>query len=134
MADTRPAPLVLRAAEHGRLHCSRGWEAAMKQFAFAQVIGLFLVFAPSARADIFQWEYIHPADPSQGKQQSTTLAHDGAGVSAVSGAYLDGRNLTMAYLIGANLTNASGDNANLTNADLSQANLTNASFEGATLT
>ena len=60
----------------------------------------------AAHADIFQWEYINPADPSQGKQQSTTLAPDGAGVDAVPGANLYGRNLTMAYLIGADLTNA----------------------------
>ena len=60
-----------------------------------------VAFATAARADIFQWEYINPADPSQGKQQSTTLAPDGAGVDAVPGADLSGRNLTMAYLIGA---------------------------------
>ena len=87
----------------------------------------------AARADIFQWEYINPADPSQGKQQSTTLAPDGAGVDAVPGADLSDRNLTMAYLIGADLTGAYGYYANLTNADLSQANLTNAYFAGATL-
>ena len=60
----------------------------------------------AARADIFQWEYINPADPSQGKQQSTTLAPDGAGVDAVPAPILSHRNLTMAYLIGADLTNA----------------------------
>ena len=42
----------------------------------------------AAQADIFQWEYINPADPSQGKRQSTTLAPDGAGVDAVPGADL----------------------------------------------
>ena len=52
-------------------------------------------------ADIFQWEYINPADPGQGKQQSTTLAPGGAGVNAVPAAYLAGRDLSMAYLIGA---------------------------------
>jgi uncharacterized protein YjbI with pentapeptide repeats len=92
-----------------------------------------LVCSTPARADIYQWEYINPADPSQGKQQSTTLAPDGAGVDAVPGADLIGRDLSMAYLVGADLTNAYGP-ANLTNADLSQANLTNASFSLATLT
>src|SRR5262245_48419535 len=107
----------------------------MKQFELAQVAGLFLVFAASAaHAGIFQWEYINPADPSQGKQQSTTLAPDGAGVDAVPGAYLAGRNLTMAYLIGADLTSASASLSDLTNADLSQANVSNAFFSGATLT
>jgi uncharacterized protein YjbI with pentapeptide repeats len=91
-------------------------------------------FTASARADVFQWEYINPADPSQGKRQSTTLAPGGAGVDAVPGANLRWQNLTMAYLIGADLTFADGESANLTNADLSQANLTNARLDYATLT
>src|SRR5262245_19343355 len=107
----------------------------MKQSAFTQVAGLFMVFAAcTARADIFQWEYINPADPNQGKQQSTTLAPDGAGVDAVPAANLSHRNLNMAYLFGADLTGANGQYANLTNAELSQANLTNSKFDGATLT
>ena len=92
-----------------------------------------VAFASAARADIFQWEYINPADPSQGKQQSTTLAPDGAGVDAVPGANFVSRNLTMAYLSRADLTNVSGSSAILTNADLSQANLANAYFGYATL-
>ena len=98
--------------------------------------------APLARADIFQWEYINPANPSLGKQQSTTLAPDGAGANAVPGANLSNRNLTMAYLIGADLSVISFTMstvshyyyANLTDANLSQANLTNANLIGATLT
>jgi hypothetical protein len=62
--------------------------------------------APSAHADIFQWEYVNPADPSQGKRQSTTLAPDGAGVDAVPGSLLGARDLTMAYLSGADLSEA----------------------------
>src|SRR5262245_16569271 len=104
-------------------------------YRFAPILGAldFALSVTSARADIFQWQYINPADPSQGKQQSTALAPDGAGVDAVPGASLSGRNLTMAYLTGANLTNANAGASNLTNADLSQANLTNADFSGATL-
>src|SRR5262245_42535013 len=79
---------------------------------------LLLVSPSPAQADIFQWEYINPADPSQGKQQSTTLAPEGAGVDAVPGAQLGGRNLTMAYLADRNLTGASLVFDNLTNADL----------------
>src|SRR5262249_47700848 len=86
----------------------------------------------SARADIFQWEYINPADPSQGKRQSTTLAPGGAGANAVPLANLDGRNLTKAYLIGLDVHDASFVSATLTNADLSQSNLTNAVFSGTT--
>jgi uncharacterized protein YjbI with pentapeptide repeats len=99
-------------------------------------VSLFLIIisASLARADIFKWEYVNSLDPSQGKQQSTTLAPDGAGVDAVPGADLSNRNLTMAYLIGADLTGANGYLANLTNADLSQAHLANASFLQAMLT
>jgi uncharacterized protein YjbI with pentapeptide repeats len=93
-----------------------------------------LAISSSARADIFQWEYINPADPDQGKRQSTTLAPDGAGVDVVPGAVLSGRNLTMAYLIGADLTNASAVRTNLTKSDVSRADLTNAYFAVATLT
>jgi uncharacterized protein YjbI with pentapeptide repeats len=94
---------------------------------------LIVVFAWPARADIFQWEYTNPADPSQGKRQSTTLAPDGAGVDAVPGAFLANRNLTMAYLIGADLADAEGSFTNLANADLSRANLTRAHLFAATL-
>src|SRR5262245_4275859 len=100
--------------------------------------------AASAHADIFQWEYINPANPSQGKQQSTTLAPDGAGVGAVPGTNLEFRNLTMAYLIGANLSpyvvyDAEGYPSvyvisRLTGANLSQADLTNANLSEAALT
>ena len=75
--------------------------------------GLWLVVgcALVAQADIFQWEYVNPADPSQGKQQSTTLAPGGAGVDAVPGVNLAWRNLTMAT-IRADLTGAYGNYAN----------------------
>src|SRR5688572_6434878 len=79
--------------------------------------------APVARADIFQWVYINPATPSQGKQSSTMVTPGGAGVNAVPGANLSYRDLTMGYLIGADLTGAYGEAVILTNAELSQANL-----------
>ena len=93
----------------------------------------------ATRADIFKWEYINPANPGQGKQPSATLAPDGAGVSAVPGANLSNRNLTMAYLIGANLSFYFDESENivfsdLTAANLSQADLTNAYLITATLT
>jgi len=107
----------------------------MNRFAFARIVSLVLTLATSsAQADIFQWEYIDPADPSQGKQPSTTLATDGAGVDAVPAAYLVSRNLTVAYLISADLAGANASYANLSNADLSQANLTDANFFGVALT
>jgi uncharacterized protein YjbI with pentapeptide repeats len=107
--------------------------------------------AAAAHADICQWEYINPADPSQGKEQSTTLCPDGAGVDAVPGAQLWGRNLTMAYRIGMNLTNANFGTercgppglligcdylprANLASADFTAADLRGAAFTAANLT
>src|SRR6186997_2676702 len=128
----------------------------------ATLLGL-LAPAPVARADIFQWEYINPANPSQGKQPSTMLCPGGAGAIAAPGVNLSNRNLTKAYLIGAylglfpiydqygdlidfipaaNLTGANLSQADLTgatlgtlnNANLSQANLTNAVFYNGTLT
>jgi uncharacterized protein YjbI with pentapeptide repeats len=123
-----------------------------------------LALAQVAQADIFKWEYINPANPSQGKQQSTILTPDGAGASAVPGANLSNRNLSMAYLIGADLsyvpiydaegfeigqitTDLTGANlsqaelnsaylfaADLTGANLSEANMENAHLSLATLT
>lgn len=98
------------------------------------IAAVMFAFANAARADIYQWAYINPADPSQGKQQSATLCPDGAGADAVQDADLRYRNLTMAYLSGAGLTNANGYASNLTNADLSQANLSNANFAYGILT
>lgn len=99
---------------------------------------LTISFSVNASADIYQWEYIDPLNPSLGKQQSSTLAPDGEGLDAISGADLAGRDLTRAYLIGAHLTNASLSYgtltfADLTNADLSHSNLTGASLRLATL-
>jgi hypothetical protein len=106
----------------------------------------------AARADIFQWEYVDPVDLSQGKRESATLAPDGAGVDALPGAQLAGRNLANAYLIGADLsatyscfdwcylgqrTDLSGANlthADLTSANLSSADLSRANLRGANLT
>jgi N-acyl-D-amino-acid deacylase len=93
-----------------------------------------VAFAAGVQADIYQWEYINPADPTQGKRQSMALAPEGAGVDAVPGAYLSPRNLTMAYLVGADLTGAYGYYLILTDANLSQANLTDAYLQAATLT
>src|SRR5262245_15212426 len=105
-------------------------------YRFAPILGAldFALSVTSARADIFQWEYVNPADPSQGKQQSTTLAPDGAGVDAVPGANLDSRNLSKAYLKGKDLQAASAYFVNLTDAILSEANLRNAYINSAILT
>ena len=115
----------------------------MLQIAVAAIAAL----ATTVRADIFQWEYINPADPSQGKRQSTTLAPDGTGVDVGPHANLNlaGRDLTMAYLESTqffSLRNICGDGfcqarlnaANLTATNLTRADLTKARFGAATLT
>jgi uncharacterized protein YjbI with pentapeptide repeats len=107
----------------------------MKHRLVLETATLLALFASAhvARADIFQWEYINPADRTQGEQQITTLCPDGAGANAVAGAYLVTRNLMMGYLIGADLTGADARGARFTNAELSQANLAGAdvSFDSA---
>src|SRR5439155_300427 len=89
--------------------------------------GMFAASGP-ASADIFQWQYINPGDPSQGKQPSTALCPGGAGVNAAPDAYLSYLDSTKAYLIGADLSNARLNSATLTNAGFSQAILTSANF------
>ena len=62
---------------------------------------LCLVFsgvASQAHANIYQWAYVNPSDPSQGVYQSSTLCPGGLGESAVQGAILDSLDLTQAYL------------------------------------
>jgi uncharacterized protein YjbI with pentapeptide repeats len=105
----------------------------MKRFTLGTFLVSTMVALAPAQADIYQWEYINPADPSLGRQQSTSLAPDGAGVDAVPGSILNSRNLTKAYLIGADLSTAKLVAANLFNADLGQANLTGANLNSAIL-
>ncbi|MCC7146253.1 MAG: pentapeptide repeat-containing protein [Phycisphaeraceae bacterium] len=83
------------------------------------------LIANSAGADIYQWEWIDPAHPELGKQQSATLCPDGAGVSATPGANLGSLNLTKGYLLNVNLGGASLSYTTLGTADLSQSDLSN---------
>jgi uncharacterized protein YjbI with pentapeptide repeats len=141
-------PLVgrrMRASGNGSFRRARLFAGAL-----AALLTL-AVFAPSVHADIFQWEYISPANPSLGKQPSATLAPDGTGANALPGTNLSNRNLTKAYLIGADLSaypiyggyeypeivgyvGANLTAANLSQADLSSANLLGANLMGANLT
>jgi uncharacterized protein YjbI with pentapeptide repeats len=86
-----------------------------------------------AGADIYQWEYIDPANPSLGKQPSATICTDGAGVTARPWAGLSYRNLQKGYFIGANLQDANLLYAGLADADFSNANLQEALFGWAQL-
>ena len=99
----------------------------------AVFLALCLAFSLPARANIYEWEYVDPLDPSQGKQQSAVLTPGGSGVNAVPSANLSSLNLTMGYFISADLTGASFLASTLTNADLSSATLTNANLGNATI-
>src|SRR4051812_9873059 len=85
-----------------------------------------LVSAAAVRADIFQWEYIDPTNPAQGKKQSTKLTPDGAGAVAGPGTGLEGLDLTKAYLNGSDLREGDLRNSNLSDASLVGANLAGA--------
>ena len=88
--------------------------------------------AGAARGDIFQWEWVDPGDPGQGKRESATLCPDGAGKNAVPGTDLSLLDLTQAYLIAANLMFADFWQATLTAADLTDAEVRFASFRDTT--
>ncbi len=82
-----------------------------------------IAFISPAFADIYEWEYVDPADPSAGRVESTTPCPDGVGVDAASGVNLDDRNLTQAYLVGAHLHYASLLRVDFTRADLTNADI-----------
>lgn len=96
-------------------------------------LAFFTLLSCVVRADIYEWEYVDPADPSQGKQQSATLVPDGAGVDAVPGAILTSLNLTKAFLSHADVTAVNFQTSRLENADLSGSQLSKANFNGAFL-
>ena len=71
---------------------------------FAAGVVFIFVSVPNATwGDIYQWEWVDPGDPSQGKQQSTTLCPDGAGLVAEPNFNASWKDLTQAYLHGLNM-------------------------------
>ena len=95
--------------------------------------------ASPARADIDQWTWKNPSDPTQGIVQSTTACPGGSGVSAVPNVDLHGRDLTQAYLLNAKLSGGTLNSTNLTDAYMPGATLTHAllyyaNLSGGTLT
>jgi len=66
----------------------------------AAVTVTMVLAAGAAQASIYEWEWVDPSDPNQGKRQSSIVCPDGTGVDAVPGADFWSRNLTKAYLIG----------------------------------
>ena len=109
---------------------------AVKTWNLKILVSVFLLLsgASQVQANIYEWAYVNPSNPSQGIYQSSTVCPGGSGVSAVPSANLSSLDLTQAYLIGANLTTANLSYATLTNATLTNANLTSAPLNGSTLT
>jgi uncharacterized protein YjbI with pentapeptide repeats len=117
-------------------------------------MGIVLLLSNLAVAEVFQWEFVDPANPALGKKKSTTLAPDGAGANLTSVTSLLGRNLTKAYLFQAkmpqyrvrstilndaylaesNLLNLQGDGTTARGADMSRSNLETGRLEGSDLT
>jgi uncharacterized protein YjbI with pentapeptide repeats len=100
----------------------------------ASAFALSMLLAVAARADVFEWEYVDPNDPSQGKQESTTLTPDGAGRNAVPNAHLVNFDFTRGYFFGADLQTTRFIDSNLTEAYFDSANLRRVSFRLADLT
>ena len=95
---------------------------------FTLCIILLTLFTHPTSADIYQWEWIDPLDHSQGRQQSATLAPDGAGQNPGPNAILNNLDLTMSWMPNENLQNANLKSSNLIGAELSEANLTSANL------
>src|SRR5262245_25390937 len=94
--SARRRPRLFHCTRDLRKHTPMTGRTFLRRFVVVTVVVISSAVAAATRADIFQWEYINPADPGHGKRQSTTLAPDGAGVDAGPGVTLFG-NLTMAY-------------------------------------
>jgi hypothetical protein len=114
------------------------YENSIMKNSVLPIIGIsvitFLLCNSILQATIFQWAWVDPTDPSQGKIQSSNVCIGGTGVSAVPNAFLTSRNLTQAYLIGADLTNSRLIHATLTNADLTDAIVKGTYFSFSNLT
>lgn len=105
-----------------------------KQIRFlALLVAAAVLLGTAAHADIYQWEYVDPLDPSQGKQPSTTPCTDGVGLTPRPRMNAEDRDLAQAYLASYDLSDANFNGAILADGYLSRANLTNAWFASATL-
>ena len=106
----------------------------VKMWSLKILLSVFLLGASQTWADIDQWAWVNPSDPSQGVYQSSVVCPGGSGVSAVPNANLNYLDLTQAYLISANLTNARLISTTLTNANLTGATVAGADFGCTNLT
>ena len=105
-----------------------------KRLLFALTLTLLtLAHTHPTSADIYQWEWVDPADHSQGRQQSTTLAPDGAGRDAEAWEDLENLDLSSAWLNSKDMHHAYLRNSTLTNADFGYSDLSQAFFDNASL-
>jgi uncharacterized protein YjbI with pentapeptide repeats len=97
-------------------------------------LALVAVFAGAAEAQIYQWEWVDPEHPELGKQQSSTLCPDGAGLTVGDYSRFSYIDLTKAYLIGSNAVRAGFNYSTLIDADLSHSVLPGVGFQQTDLT
>ena len=107
----------------GTVAASSALAARAAVIALAAAGWLAVAGGQRAVGDIFQWAWVDPADPSQGKFESDVLSPDGLGRDATPRAFLRDLDLTQAYLIGANLWASHLADADFTIADLTGADL-----------
>lgn len=88
-------------------------------------LACIVVFSNSAFADVFQWEFIDPSNPSLGKQESATLAPGGAGANFDWILGLTGRDLTKGYLFQARMRQFRVSSTILNDAYLAEADMYN---------
>lgn len=122
------------------ISCKREWLSMRRALPVRsttrlKLIGLALLSLATrlASADIYQWEWIDPADPSLGRQQAATLAVDGAGRQATPGNSHYEVDYTQAWLHGFDLRESRFTRVYLNDADLGGADLTGASLYGSRL-
>jgi uncharacterized protein YjbI with pentapeptide repeats len=94
-------------------------------------LAIVAAFSSTAFGQVYQWEFIDPANPDRGKKQSTTLATDGGGANFDNVLGLSGRDLTKAYLFRRSIPQFRVQTTILDDAYLAEANLS--SLQGGNL-
>lgn len=89
------------------------------------VFGLVVAFSNAAFGQVYQWEFVDPANPSLGKKQSTTLAPGGGTAHFNNVLGLSSRDLTKAYLFRSSIPQYRVSTTILDDAYLAEANLRN---------
>lgn len=93
-------------------------------------IGIVLALSNVAQGDVYQWEFVDPANPALGKRKSATLAPEGTGANFDSVLGLYGRDLTKAYLYRASVNGYRLSSTILNDAYLAEASMYNVQADG----